>query len=80
VFNVGINTREKMNVFSFLEWLCRSSCIMFLGILNWVWNVFCLEKSTYCFVGVPHVFGIERMLRNNDVWIELFYPYFLFNF
>jgi hypothetical protein len=33
---------------------------MFPGILNWVWNVFCPEKNTCCFVGVLEVFGIEE--------------------
>jgi hypothetical protein len=42
--------------------------MMFMGILNWVWIVFGLEKSTCCFVGAPEVFGIEGMLGNNDVW------------
>ncbi len=53
----------------FLEWLCGSSCMMFLGILNWVWNVFCLKKNTCCLVGVPEVFGSKGMLESNDVWI-----------
>jgi hypothetical protein len=39
---------------------------MFLGILNWVWNVFCPEKNTYCFVGAPEVFGTEGMLGSSD--------------
>ncbi len=51
----------------FLEWLCRSSCIMFLEILNWVWNVFCFEKNTYCLVGALEVFGTEGMLGSSDV-------------
>jgi hypothetical protein len=61
----------------FLEWLCGSLCMMFLGILNWVWNVFCLEKSTCCFVGTSKVFGIKRMLGVvmfglvNDVLLSL---------
>jgi hypothetical protein len=42
--------------------------MMFLGILNWVWNVFCFKKNTYCAVGAPKVFGIEGMLGNSDVW------------
>jgi hypothetical protein len=53
----------------FLEWLCGNSCMMFLGILNWLWNVFCLDKSTCYFVGGPEVFGIAGMLGSNDVWI-----------
>jgi len=53
----------------FLKWLCGSSCMMFLGILNWVWNVFYFEKNTCCLVGVPKVFGIEGMLGSSDVWI-----------
>jgi hypothetical protein len=51
----------------FLEWLCGSSCMMFLGILNWVWNVFCPKKNTYCFVGSLEVFGTEGMLGSSDV-------------
>jgi hypothetical protein len=50
----------------FLEWLCGSSCIMFLRILNWVWNVFCPEMNTCYFVGTLEVFGIKRMLGNSD--------------
>ncbi len=53
----------------FLEWLCGSSCMMFLEILNWVWNVFCSKKSTSCLVGVSEVFGTEGMLESSDVWI-----------
>ncbi len=53
----------------FLEWLCGSSCMMFLGILNWVWSVFCLEKNTYYLMGALEVFGIEGMLGSSDVWI-----------
>jgi hypothetical protein len=34
----------------FLEWLCGNSHVMFIGILNYLWNVFCLEKNTYCIV------------------------------
>jgi hypothetical protein len=29
--------------------------------------VFCLEKSTCCFVGALEGFGTERMLGSNDV-------------
>jgi hypothetical protein len=39
---------------------------MFLGILNWVWNVFCLEMNTYYFVGAPEVFGTKGMLGSSD--------------
>jgi hypothetical protein len=42
--------------------------MMFLGILNWVWNVFCPKKNTCSFVGAPEVFGTEGMLGNSDVW------------
>jgi hypothetical protein len=52
----------------FLEWLCGNSCMVFLGILNWVWNVFCLKKSTYYFVRASEVFGTEGMLGSSDVW------------
>ncbi len=55
--SVGTNTKERISVFKILEWLCGSSCVMFLGILNWVWNVFCHEKNTYCIVGVPKGLG-----------------------
>jgi hypothetical protein len=51
----------------FIKWLCGSSCMMFLGILNWVWNVFCPKKSTCYFVGAPKVFETEGMLESNDV-------------
>ncbi len=64
----------------FLEWLCGSSCIMFLRILNWVWNVFCPEKSTSCFMGVPKVFGTEGMLGSTNVWTSSLCPKFLSNF
>jgi hypothetical protein len=40
--------------------------MMFSGILNWVWNVFCPKKSTYCFVGTPKVFGTKGMLGSSD--------------
>jgi hypothetical protein len=43
--------------------------MMFLGILNWVWSVFCLEKNTYYLMGALEVFGIEGMLGSSDVWI-----------
>ncbi len=43
--------------------------MMFLGILNWVWNMLCFEKSTCCFVGALEVFGTKGMLGSNDVWI-----------
>jgi len=43
--------------------------MVFMGILNWVWNVFCFKKNTYYFMGALEVFGIEGMLGNNDVWI-----------
>jgi hypothetical protein len=59
----------------FLEWLCGSSCMMFLGILNWVWNLFYLEKSTCCFVGAPKVFGTEGMLGSSDVWAGWLCPW-----
>jgi hypothetical protein len=39
---------------------------MLLGILSWVWNVFCHEKSTCYFVGAAEVFGIEGILGSND--------------
>jgi hypothetical protein len=49
-------------MFKILEWLCGSSCVMFLGILNRVWNVFCPEKNTCYIMGAPKGFGIEGML------------------
>jgi hypothetical protein len=39
---------------------------MFLGILNWVWNVSCFEKNTCYFVGALEVFGIKGMMGNSD--------------
>ena len=53
----------------FLEWLCGNSCVMFLGILNWVWNVFCPDKSICSFIGALEVFGTEGKLGSSDVWI-----------
>jgi hypothetical protein len=43
--------------------------MMFLGILNWVRNMFYLEKNTYYFVRALKVFEIKGMLGSNDVWI-----------
>jgi hypothetical protein len=63
----------------FLELLCDNSCMVFMGILNSVWNVFCFKKSTCCFMGALKVFGIEGKLGNNDVWTGWFYLEFLFN-
>jgi len=60
--SLGTNTRERMNASKILEWLCGSSCVMFLGILNRVWNVFCPEKNTCYIMGAPKGFGIEGML------------------
>ncbi len=51
----------------FLEWLCGSSSMMFLRILNWVWNVFRHEKSTCCLVGALEVFETKGMPGSNDV-------------
>jgi hypothetical protein len=33
--------------------------MMFLGILNWVWNVLCPKNNTCCFVGAPEVLGLR---------------------
>jgi hypothetical protein len=41
--------------------------MIFLGILNWVWNVFCPEKNTYCFVAALEAFGIKWILGSSDV-------------
>jgi hypothetical protein len=43
--------------------------MIFLGILNWVWNVFCPEKNTCSLVGAPEAFGTKGMLGSSDVWI-----------
>jgi len=51
----------------FLECLCDSSCMMILGILNLVWNVFYPDNNTYCFVATLEGFRIEGMLGSNDV-------------
>jgi hypothetical protein len=63
VFFIGINTRERMNVSMISGVVVWQLVHDFLEILNWVWNVFCLEKSTYCFVGIPEVFGTKGMLE-----------------
>jgi hypothetical protein len=42
--------------------------MMFLGILNWVWNVFCPDKSICSFIGALEVFGTEGKLGSSDVW------------
>jgi hypothetical protein len=43
----------------FLEWLCGSSYLMLLGILNLVYNVFCHKKSICCIMGASEVLGLR---------------------
>ncbi len=47
---------------------------MFLGILNWVWNLFCLDKNTCYFVGTPKVFGTKGMFGLADFALNNFHP------